>query len=312
MSDPMPPSRPPARREPVFNLPIVVVVCCAVLLAIYALYSFASDATQDWVVTTFAFVPARLAIALGVAQGKVQAALQNLPLEVQTQVLGSGGARWWTLVTYAFLHGSWAHVGFNCLWLAVFGAPVARRFAAPRFLVLLLLAAVVGALVQFLAAMASFVPVVGASAAIAGAMGAAVRFVFRPANEADALFHHSQLDAAFRRRALTLVETFTTKAAVLFIAFWFVTNLVFGLYPSLSGVTDGPIAWPAHLGGFLTGLLVFPLLDPRRPAPAQEPGHEDSADLPMSSEGMSSDGTSNDGMSGDGSRGEKEPPPSSF
>ena len=278
---------PPARREPIFNLPVVVVACCGVLLALYALYSFASDATRDWTVDSFAFVPARLAIALGIAPDKVQAALQNLPLEAQTQVLGSGGSRWWTLVTYAFLHGSWPHVGFNCLWLAVFGAPVARRFAAPRFLLLLLLAAVVGALVQFLASMASFVPVVGASAAVAGAMGAAVRFVFRPSSEAADLFHRSQLDAAFRLPALTLVETFTTKAALVFIVFWFVTNVIFGLFPSLSGVTDGPIAWPAHIGGFLTGLLAFPLLDPRRPAP--EPEQEVSADLPMSDEGLSAE-----------------------
>ena len=296
MSDPMPPDRPPARREPVFNLPLVVVACCVVLLAIYALYDFASDATQDWVIATFGFVPARLAIALGVAQGAVRSALQNLPLEVQTQVLGTGGARWWTLLTYAFLHGSWAHVGFNCLWLAVFGAPVARRFAAPRFLLLLIIAAIVGALVQFLAAMASFVPVVGASAGIAGAMGAAVRFVFRPSRETTPLFHRSQLDAAFRLPALSLVETFTTRTALVFIVFWFVTNLVFGLFPSLSGVSDGPIAWPAHIGGFLTGLLVFPLLDPRHPA--LEPEREDSADLPMSSEGVP----------GDGVAGETEPP----
>ncbi len=274
---------PAARREPVFNMPAVVVICCGVLLAIYALYSFASDATQDWLIATFAFVPARLAIALGVAQGAVQASLQNLPLEVQTEVLGSGGGHWWTLVTYAFLHGSWAHVGFNCLWLAVFGAPVARRFGAARFIALLLLAAIVGALVQFLAAMASFVPVVGASAGIAGAMGAAVRFVFRPSHEAATLFRRSQLDAAFRQPALSLVETFTTKAALVFIVFWFVTNLIFGLYPSLSGISDGPIAWPAHIGGFMTGLLVFPLLDPRRPA--ADPEQEVSADLPMAEEG---------------------------
>ena len=118
-------------------------------------------------------------------------------------------------------------------------------------------------------------------------MGAAVRFVFRPSHEAAALFHRSQLDAAFRLPALSLVETFTTKAALVFIVFWFVTNVIFGLFPSLSGVTDGPIAWPAHIGGFLTGLLAFPLLDPRRPAP--EPEQEVSADLPISDEGRSAE-----------------------
>ena len=56
-----------------------------------------------------------------------------------------------------------------------------------------------------------------------------------------------------------------TKAALLFILVWFGTNLVFGLYPSLSGISDGPIAWQAHIGGFLAGLLAFPAV---RPTPA--------------------------------------------
>ena len=301
---------PPAAREPVFNLPFVVVACCLVLLALYALYDFASDGAKDWAIATFAFVPARLAIALDVAHAQLQTSVQAIPQDTFAALIGSGGARWWTLVTYAFLHGSWAHVGFNCLWLAVFGAPVARRFAAPRFLLLLLFAAIVGALVQFLAAMASFVPIVGASAAVAGAMGAAVRFVFRPSSEAAALFHRSQIDAAFRLPALSLAETFRTRSALVFIVFWFVTNVVFGLFPSLTGVTEGAIAWQAHIGGFLAGLLVFPLLDPRHATSMQDQGQEVSADLPMN-DGMSSDGMSGEGAPIDGRAGGK-PPPSSF
>lgn len=283
------PTLPPPRREPVLNLPGVVIACIAVLVALYALYAFASDATQDWAIATFAFVPARLAIALGLAQDQLRDAVQELPQDTFTMLIGSGSARWWTLLTYALMHGSWAHVGFNCLWLAVFGAPVARRFGAPRFLLLLALAAIAGALVQFLAAMASFVPVVGASAAIAGAMGAATRFVFRPSGEASPLFRAEQLDAAFRLPALSLAEMVRTRAALLFIVFWFVTNLLFGLFPNLTGVSDGPIAWPAHIGGFLTGLFAFPLLDPRRKPTGLEP--EVSADVPMSEQGISGDGS---------------------
>ena len=273
MSDAM----PPARREPVFNLPGVVVACIAVLLGLYAAYAAASDETQIWLVDMFGFVPARVSIALGVAQGALQAAAQNLPQDTLAQVVGSGGGRWWTLVTYAFLHGSWAHVGFNCLWLAAFGAPVARRFGAARFLALLLAAAVVGALAQYAAGPASFVPVIGASGAVAGAMGAAVRFVFRPSSEAMAMLDRREIEAGFALPALSLTELVRTKAALLFILVWFGTNLLFGLYPSLSGVSDGPIAWQAHIGGFLAGLLAFPLFDPRRPVP--EP--EMSANLPL-------------------------------
>ena len=269
-----------ARREPIFNLPGVIVVCCAVLLALYAVSSGASYQTQNWLVEQFGFVPARVSIALGVAQGALQAAAQKLPQDTLAEVVGTGGGHWWALVTYAFLHGSWAHVGFNCLWLAAFGAPVARRFGAARFLALLLVASVAGALVQYAAGPASFIPVIGASAGIAGAMGAAVRFVFRPSSDALAMTDLREIEARFTRPALPLVDLVRTKAALFFIVVWFGTNLVFGVYPSLSGLTDGPIAWQAHIGGFLTGLLAFPLFDPRQPA--LEP--EVSADLPMGDE----------------------------
>ena len=268
---------PPARREPIFNLPGVIVACCVVLLALYAAYSAASYETQSWIVEAFGFVPARISIALGVAQGALQASAQKLPQDTLADVVGTGGGHWWTLFTYAVLHGSWAHVGFNCLWLAAFGAPVARRFGAARFLALLVCAAIVGALAQYAAGPASFVPVIGASGAVAGAMGAAVRFVFRPASEAMAMLDPRELEAGFARPALPLAALMRTKAALLFILVWFGTNLMFGLYPSLSGITDGPIAWQAHIGGFVWGLLAFPLFDPRRPAPETDV----SADLPL-------------------------------
>ena len=57
---------------------------------------------------------------------------------------------------------------------------------------------------------------------------------------------------------------FTTRAALVFTVFWFVTDLLFGIFPSLSGVSDAPVAWQAHIGGFLAGMLLFPLLDRAR------------------------------------------------
>ena len=277
---------PPARREPIFNMPGVVVVCCLVLVALYALYAAASDETKDWVIAVFAFVPARAAIALDLARPQLTASVQTIPQETFTALIGAGGGRWWTLVTYALLHGSWAHVGFNCVWLVAFGAPVARRFAAPRFLLLLLVSAIVGALVQFASNMASFVPVIGASAAVSGAMGAAVRFVFRPSSSATEVLDRARLDAAFRQPALSLAGTLSNRAALAFIVFWFVTNLVFGLFPSLSGVADGPIAWQAHIGGFLTGLLLFSLFDPKRPSLERDV----SAELPVGGDGFAGEG----------------------
>ena len=134
MSEPTLPERP---REPAFNLPGIVTACCVVLLGLHALRAFLSPETDDRLIAVFAFVPARMAIALNVAQQQLQLAVQNVPQDTFQALIGAGGGRWWSLVTYAFLHGSWAHVGFNCVWLVAFGAPVARRFSAPRFLLLL-------------------------------------------------------------------------------------------------------------------------------------------------------------------------------
>jgi membrane associated rhomboid family serine protease len=268
----------PTARQPAFNLPGVVLACCLGLIGIHALRMLLSLETDERMLALLAFVPARTAIALGVATSALQQSVQNIPQETFVALIGDGGGRWWTFVTYALLHGSWAHVGFNCVWLAAFGAPVARRIGAARFLALFVVSAVIGALVQFVAAPASFVPVIGASAAVAGAMGAATRFVFRPTDEASAAFDEEARRAATRRPALSLRQIVTTRAALAFVVVWFVSNLLFGFVPALGGV-GGPIAWQAHIGGFLAGLLLFPLLDPAPPVSARDA--EISAEVPL-------------------------------
>ena len=267
------PSRAVRRREPVFNLPGVILVVCGILVAIQAARAFVSVETDNWIVATFAFMPARVTIALHLVPGpiiKAYHALVDHNQLVAAQIdflIGDGRARWWTFVTYAFLHGGWAHVGFNCVWLVAFGSPVARRFTAGRFLVLLLVAALAGSVAEYLCDMTGFQLVLGASAAVSGAMGAATRFVFRPNDEPVRLFDRARLEDAFRQPALSLRRTLTTKAPLVFIVFWFATNLLLGYLPAIGGVGDGPIAWQAHIGGFLAGLLLFPLFDPRRSTP---------------------------------------------
>lgn len=253
--------------------------CCLVLAAIHALRQGLSVGADDAVIANFGFVPARLAIALGVAKDQIRLAYQTVPQEAIRYVLGDGGAKPWSILTYALLHGSWSHLLFNCVWLASFGSPVARRCGALRFLTLMVVAALVGALVQFAATPASFVPVVGASGAIAGAMGAAARFVFRPPGEAD----DPRLAGVppFARPALSLRQTLATGTALGFILVWFVTNLLFGLFPELAGMNDGPIAWQAHIGGFLVGLLAFELFDRGNRMPPGFLEEEESADVAL-------------------------------
>ena len=124
-------------REPFFSIPAVVVVLVAVLLAVHAGLTYFGARAQDAAYRNWAFLPGRLTIAIW--PGKLsdilthindsQTALDQALLIRHFDVLG-GGAKVWTLVTYALLHGSWAHVGVNCIWLVAFGPPIARRFGA--------------------------------------------------------------------------------------------------------------------------------------------------------------------------------------
>ncbi len=261
---------PRRRREPAFNLPGVVLASCLVLLAIHAVRRLISVEADNTLLAVLAFMPARVSIAMHLFPAAVTAAYQALadrnPLMAEqiAFLIGDGRARWWTFLTYAFLHGSWAHVGFNCVWLVAFGSPVARRFTSARFLLLLVAAALAGSATEYAYDPTGFQIVIGASAAVSGAMGAAVRFVFRPSDEAVRSFDRARMEEAFRQPALSLKKTFTTRAALLFIVVWFTTNLLFGAVPGLAGIGDGPIAWQAHIGGFLTGLLLFPLFEARR------------------------------------------------
>ncbi len=265
----MPPAR---RREPAFNVPAVIVAWCALLLGIHGARLLLSAEADNALVAALAFVPARITLALHLVPNQLAHAYQavvgrNPIVAAQLDFLiGDGALRPWTLLTYALLHASWAHVGFNCVWLVAFGAAVARRFSALRFSVLLLVAAVAGALVQYASDVTSFQLVIGASAAVSGVIGAAARFVFRPSDEPSRVFKRDSADEAFRQPALTLRQTLTTRAALLFVVFWFGSDLLFGIFPGLSGLGgDAPVAWQAHIGGFLAGLLLFPLFDMARP-----------------------------------------------
>ena len=170
-------------REKIFNIPGVILALLVVLAAIHALrvYVLTPD-EDDWVLSLFAFVPGRLTYAfdpIGVAN-----ALSRLPAGDEAEAarffLGNGDPQPWTVLTYAFLHANWMHLGVNSLWLAAFGAPVARRFGPWRFLAFMVITAIAGAGAHYLFYRFDLMPVIGASAAISGTMAAAIRFVFVP------------------------------------------------------------------------------------------------------------------------------------
>jgi len=162
----------------------------------------------------------------------------------------SGGLPWWaTLFTSQFVHGGLLHLGFNMLYLWIFGNNVEDSMSRPRFLVFYLLCGLGAAAGQVLVDPTSAVPLVGASGAIAGVLGA--YFVLFP-----------------RARVLTLVPlflffpVFEMPAWVLLVA-WFVLQWLAGL-SSLGSSQPGGVAYFAHVGGFLTGLALVWLFARRR------------------------------------------------
>lgn len=261
-----PPREPP--REPVFNLPTVVLALIGVLFAVHVLLGLAGLETRFEAVIDFGFVPALWTawldpdasreIARRVLEGGGLDARRAVAFASVVMQEGSGGA--WTLLTYAFLHGSWLHVGLNAVWLAAFGTPIARRIGPERFLWLAALTAVAGALMHWATHAYDATPMIGASAIVSGMMAAAARFAFTPQGFG--------LRPAHLAPRLGLAGMLRNRTAMLFIGVWFAINLLFGVAAVPLGLAgEGGIAWEAHVGGFLAGLFLFPLFDttPRRP-----------------------------------------------
>ena len=257
------------RREPLFKVPVVIVALVLVMLLIHLWRQTLGDEADFRVLAAFAFIPARLTMQFDL-QGVI-AALTELAGQGEGGandaasmhfLLGGGDLKPWTFLTYAGLHADFAHLGLNCLWLLAFGSALARRFGTGRFLLFFTVTAVAGALAHWLAHPVGLAPVIGASAAVSGAMAGAVRFAFQPGGP---MLRRDAGGAAFAQpRALPLLQVFTNPKVWPFVAVWFVVNLVTGLGAVPLGLSESGIAWEAHIGGFLAGLGLFDLLDPVR------------------------------------------------
>ena len=154
-----------------------------------------------------------------------------------------------TLVTATFLHGGWMHLIGNMLYLWVFGDNIEDRLGRLRYLLFYLAAGVLANYAQVLANPASTIPLIGASGAVAGVLGAYL--VSFPRSRVVALV------------PLGIFLTVTEVPALVFLFLWFGIQLLSG-FASL-GVPDvGGVAWWAHIGGFVVGMVLIRLLR-RRP-----------------------------------------------
>jgi len=151
---------------------------------------------------------------------------------------------WISLISHQFLHGGWVHFLSNVWVLFIFGDNVEDRLGSGRFFVFYLLGGISAGVLQVVMAPQSQVPSIGASGAIAAVMGA--YFLFYP-----------------RARVVTLIPIFvipwfTELPAVIFLGFWFISQFFTGVLSLTSGEgsSAGGIAWWAHIGGFIFGLVL--------------------------------------------------------
>lgn len=151
---------------------------------------------------------------------------------------------WLTLFTSLFLHAGWVHLGGNMLYLWIFGNNVEEYLGHVRFAVFYLLSGAVATWAHILLNPASQVPLIGASGAIAGVLGAYLLLYPR----------HQVLCLVF----LFIFVQVIRIPAVWVLGFWFVIQLFRGTM-SLGAAAEEGVAWFAHIGGFLAGLLMIQL-----------------------------------------------------
>ncbi len=181
-----------------------------------------------------------LLASLGVVPARVSDALGSMTLDPHVAL---------SFFTSMFLHGGWMHLIGNMVFLHVFGDNIEDRFGRGKYLFFYLACGCAAAATQVAAAPESVVPMVGASGAIAGVLGAYV--ILHP-----------------RAKILTLIPVFfflqfVELPAFLFLGIWFLMQIFSGVLSLQIGGDAGGVAWWAHIGGFAAGALLLPILGRR-------------------------------------------------
>lgn len=147
-----------------------------------------------------------------------------------------------TILTSMFMHGSWLHIIGNMWFLWIFGDNIEDAMGPVKFIIFYVVCGVVAALTQVLSSPGSAIPMVGASGAIAGVLGAYIL-----------LYPHARVRCLW---ILFIIITFVYVPAWLILGLWFVSQFFI----------PGPgVAWMAHVGGFIAGFALVRLFAPRQP-----------------------------------------------
>ena len=229
--------QPSPGRQPIFRAPAVVLWLIGGLVAAHAARVFQPAARANELVFQFGLYPARYSRAF------MESHMAN-PGTVWEQVV--------PFFSYMAVHGDWTHLAINCFWLLAFAPVVARRFGTGLFLLFFIVCGLAGALTYLAFNWGADIPVVGASGAISGLMAAALRML--PAQAAP-----------WSPGQPPPLLPLWSRQLLVFTGIWLTINLVTGLTGIGTGMEGVAIAWQAHLGGFLAGLLLAGPFDALRP-----------------------------------------------
>lgn len=215
---------PLSDSHPAGKFPFWVIIIIA--LNIYAFFLQLTSANSDAFVMQFALIPS----------------LVNFS-DLSTLI---------PFITSQFLHGGFLHIGSNMLFLWVFGDNVEAKFGNFFFPIFYLLSGVVGGLAQYLYIPDSNIPMLGASGAVAGVLGA--YFVYFP--------HHSIKTLVPFLGFLTVINV----PASFMLFYWIITQFFSGAFSVTQTADVGGVAYFAHIGGFITGWFCAKINNSNRPS----------------------------------------------
>lgn len=215
------------------GLPIVNLVFIAVNVLVFVLLQLPSEAFT----MGFSAIPREITQGIDLV-GPQQIALPDGQRVVIEEAPGPSPI-WLTLFTSMFMHGGWLHLGGNMLFLFVFGDNVERYLASLKYIVFYVICGIAAAYAQILTDPESVIPTLGASGAISGVLAAYL--VFFPRN---------------RVRVLVGMRFVTEVPALMMIGLWAVIQLVSGVGSITVSEQTGGVAYWAHIGGFVAGLVL--------------------------------------------------------
>lgn len=238
------------KREPIFNVPGGVLLTLGILIAVHAVLALLSPQNFEWWVLALAFIPARYSGFAAELPGGDLAAVTSF-------------------VTHMAVHGDLIHLGFNAAWLLAFGSVLCARIGNLRYFAFSISGGIVGALFFLLFNPGLVAPVIGASGAVSAMMGGVMRFLFNAIDRGEGyLLREDPRAVPSMSLPVALKDRRVIIASLAFLGVNLLAIIGFGKFGA-----SGSIAWEAHIGGYVFGLLAFGLFDSathNNPPPASE------------------------------------------